>query len=600
MKKLLLSVVIIAVAYFSKAQNTFPSIGAVGIGTTTPAASALLDVTSTSKGFLVPRIVLKQRILIAKPATGLLVYQTDGDAGFYYYSLSGWLKIASTNNEWSLTGNNGTNASNFLGTTDSAALTFKVNNKQAGYIEYGKTRNTGFGYETLSANLGNINTAFGYNSLPIVTGEGNTAVGSQILQLDTTGSWNTGMGAFALEENTTGSNNTGIGVSALITNTTGSDNTAVGFWSFCSATGNDNTGIGFNTLADNSSGSFNTAVGSMALYTTQASDNTAIGYQALNGNTLGSSNTAIGYQALNSNTTGQYITALGHSANVSSNNLFNATAVGSSALATASNQVRIGDNYVTSIGGYVGWSNVSDGRVKKNIKQNVPGLVFINKLEPVTYNFDLDAADKIIQYQRKDSTGKIIPLTQVETDARKAKEQIVYTGFIAQDVEKAAKSLTYDFSGVDAAKNSKDLYGLRYAEFVVPLVKGEQELSKENDSLMSIVNSLQDQINQLKAMIVSSTNSNQSSFISSASLAQNIPNPFSNSTSINYTLPQNYSSANIMVTDAKGVVLKQINLHTKGNATVQLDASTLAAGAYRYSLYVDGKIVDSKQMISSK
>ena len=50
-------------------------------------------------------------------------------------------------------------------------------------------------------------------------------------------------------------------------------------------------------------------------------------------------------------------------------------------------------------------------------------------------------------------------------------------------MEKAAKSLNYDFSGVDAAKNDKDLYGLRYAEFVVPLVKGVQELSKENDSL---------------------------------------------------------------------------------------------------------------------
>ena len=41
--------------------------------------------------------------------------------------------------------------------------------------------------------------------------------------------------------------------------------------------------------------------------------------------------------------------------------------------------------------------------------------------------------------------------------------------------------MNYDFSGVDAAKNDKDLYGLRYAEFVVPLVKAVQELSKMND-----------------------------------------------------------------------------------------------------------------------
>ena len=96
-------------------------------------------------------------------------------------------------------------------------------------------------------------------------------------------------------------------------------------------------------------------------------------------------------------------------------------------------------------------------------------------------------------------------------------------------MEKAAKSLNYDFSGVDAAKNDKDLYGLRYADFVVPLVKGEQELSKENDSLKSIVSSLQNQINELKAMLVSGNQSavsgQQLTIISSASLQQNIPNP---------------------------------------------------------------------------
>jgi hypothetical protein len=52
---------------------------------------------------------------------------------------------------------------------------------------------------------------------------------------------------------------------------------------------------------------------------------------------------------------------------------------------------------------------------------------------------------------------------------------------LAQDVEKAAKDLNYDFSGVDAPKNDKDLYALRYAEFVVPLVKAVQELSQQND-----------------------------------------------------------------------------------------------------------------------
>ncbi|GAA4391241.1 hypothetical protein [Hymenobacter koreensis] len=57
----------------------------VGIGTTTPAASAMLDVASTAKGMLVPRMTQAQRTAIGSPAQGLLVYQTDGtQAGFYY------------------------------------------------------------------------------------------------------------------------------------------------------------------------------------------------------------------------------------------------------------------------------------------------------------------------------------------------------------------------------------------------------------------------------------------------------------------------------------------------------------------------------------
>jgi hypothetical protein len=53
--------------------------------------------------------------------------------------------------------------------------------------------------------------------------------------------------------------------------------------------------------------------------------------------------------------------------------------------------------------------------------------------------------------------------------------QLRRSGFIAQEVEQAAQSVGYDFSGIDAPKNEHDLYGLRYAEFVVPLVKAVQE-----------------------------------------------------------------------------------------------------------------------------
>ncbi len=68
-------------------------------------------------------------------------------------------------------------------------------------------------------------------------------------------------------------------------------------------------------------------------------------------------------------------------------------------------------------------------------------------------------------------------------DSERAKATIRYTGFLAQDVEKAAESIGYDFSGVDKPQHERDNYSLRYAEFVVPLVKAVQELEEENEQL---------------------------------------------------------------------------------------------------------------------
>src|SRR5262249_41625375 len=68
--------------------------GSVGIGTTTPDASSLLEIRSTSKGVLVPRMTQAQRNAIVTPATGLLVYQTNKTPGFYYYNGSSWSSVS--------------------------------------------------------------------------------------------------------------------------------------------------------------------------------------------------------------------------------------------------------------------------------------------------------------------------------------------------------------------------------------------------------------------------------------------------------------------------------------------------------------------------
>jgi hypothetical protein len=75
------------------------------------------------------------------------------------------------------------------------------------------------------------------------------------------------------------------------------------------------------------------------------------------------------------------------------------------------------------------------------------------------------------------------------------------TGFIAQEVELAAQNLGFEFSGVDAPKNSKDLYSLRYAEFVVPLVKAVQELEQQNRSQKLVIEQLSDRLMSLEDTI---------------------------------------------------------------------------------------------------
>ncbi len=95
MKKI---VFLLLVSFYSFAQT--------GIGTTTPDASAKLDISSTTKGLLAPRMTAAQKTAISLPANGLLIYQTDGVTGFYVNTGTSaspaWLRV---NTDWTKTGN---------------------------------------------------------------------------------------------------------------------------------------------------------------------------------------------------------------------------------------------------------------------------------------------------------------------------------------------------------------------------------------------------------------------------------------------------------------------------------------------------------------
>lgn len=443
------------------------------------------------------------------------------------------------------------------------------------------------------------NTAVGSKSLYSNTsGYDNTATGFQSLYSNKTGAQNTANGYYALYANT-GSYNTATGSGALQNNTSGNYNTSDGFFALGSNTsGSDNIAMGTNSLSSNSSGKQNTVIGNYALeINTTGNYNTAMGYKTLDKNTTQYFNTAFGWSA-GAFGTSTASTFVGHKAS-STVLVDNSIALGYLSTVTASNQVRVGNSSITSVGGQVGWTTLSDGRFKRDINENVPGLEFINKLKPVTYHLNVAGVSKFLKEDRDGSNDKSGDTKDVNQKAISDKEKILYTGFIAQDVEKSAKEINYDFSGVDAPKNDNDYYGLRYDAFIMPLVKSVQQLSAQNDLL-------QQQVDQLKTIVQSLSQNNSSNItgtninLNAASLEQNIPNPFNRTTTIRYNIPGKFTTAQLVVTDNSGKTIKQISINSVGKGLMNIDAGSLSSGTYHYSLIVDGKMVDSKSMVVTK
>ena len=78
-------------------RMTINNTGNIGIGNTSPNASAKLDITATDAGLLIPRMTQTQRNAITSPATGLMIFQTDNTSGFYYYNGTAWTGLAADN-----------------------------------------------------------------------------------------------------------------------------------------------------------------------------------------------------------------------------------------------------------------------------------------------------------------------------------------------------------------------------------------------------------------------------------------------------------------------------------------------------------------------
>ena len=276
-----------------------------------PDTSAMLEIRSSDKGLLIPRMDSTIRVNIATPATGLLVYQNDGTAGFYFYNGTEWVCLNA-----SVTGR-----PDEICDTDTNTRIQVEANPNDDIIRFDMAGTEYFRMD--SGRLEVLNTG-----KSVFVGEG-----------------------AGTNDNLTDNKNTALGYYSLNLNINGSLNTAIGYCSLLKNTGSSNTAIGYKTLDKDTTGWGNTAVGmnSMSNNTTGYANN-ALGRYSLRDNTTGYYNSAFGGYSLAYNTSGYYNTAVGYNADVGDTSLVNATAIGANAIVSQSNSMVLGNNVNVGIG----------------------------------------------------------------------------------------------------------------------------------------------------------------------------------------------------------------------------------------------------------
>jgi len=253
-------IIYILIPFFLSGQN-------IGIGTTSPHASAALDIQDSNKGLLIPRSDTSN---IITPALGLLLYQID-DLGLYQYNGTKWMLIGQLDN---------------IADADNDTRIEVEESSDEDIIRFYAA-----GTEVMRQNG---------TTLEMVNNGQSVFIGAEAgLQDDLTNNNNVFVGHRAGRDNVTGVNNIAVGEQALQGSSSGNNNVAIGKQAMSLNTGSNNVGIGLNALQKNSNGEKNTAIGGFAGFANQTGDrNTLLGYEAGRGIVQDvSGNVMLGHQA---------------------------------------------------------------------------------------------------------------------------------------------------------------------------------------------------------------------------------------------------------------------------------------------------------------
>ena len=237
---------------------------------------------------------------------------------------------------------------------------------------------------------------------------------------------------------------------------------------------------------------------------------------------------------------------------------------------------RIGTTY-TDMLYYNTQYKFSDTRMKENI---TPLRNPIEKIMQISaYNYNL---------KEKLYPDQLPP----EVKANLTKKQIV---FLAQELAQVFPEL------VNEPTTEKGLYSVNYIDMIPVLVEAIKEQQNQIDNLQKMLS----ECCYLKNNPTQKSNilDNEEGIINEtpkSRLYDNIPNPFSENTEIRFEIPDNATSAQLMICNLNGVELKSYILTQKGFGSVIIQGSEFAAGIYLYTLLINNQIVDTKKMVLTK
>jgi len=407
-----------------------------------PDASAMLDVNSTSKGFLIPRMTRTQRSAITSPAEGLMIYQTSSPSGFYIYNGTNWEAIGA--GDYHVWGSN-----LFIG-------------EKAGDADEGRYGNTGVGTEALYANE---------------TGFGNTAIGWKALGSTTNRNGNTAIGDGANDEMTAYSGTIAIG---FFTRTNGDNAIAIGnnavinYHNYNDAS--NSISIGNNAVVD-----YAYSIGIGPGVAIDGSNSIAIGYDS---EVVDDDAIALGN---NADINGQYSIAIGSDANIY-NAANNSIAIGySTEINGGDNSIVIGNDVSTSNSNEIILGNASNDKlICWAVFNELSGVSAPLSINTTTGQIGIDVSSKRYKTNITDieDVSWLYDLVPVNFSYKSDSLNTKQYGLIAEEVLEVNPDFVFYKNG--------QVEGVSYSKFIAPII---QVVKDQNNTIKS----LQKEIEVLKA-----------------------------------------------------------------------------------------------------